>query len=63
MDHIIKALEEQEHQDPLIKQQVLSMIKASLKASSGQLKILKKTVENWKKLEWVVENIKDLLEN
>ena len=61
VDHMTRALEEQEHQDPLIKQQVLSMIKASLKTSSGQLKILKKTVENWNELEGVVEKIKDLL--
>ena len=60
---MIKALNVQEQQDPLIKQQVLSMIKNSLKASSGQLKILMKTIENWNELEGVVEKIKDLLEN
>ena len=42
---MLKALEEQEQWDPLIKQQVLCKIKDSLKSSTGQLKILTKTIE------------------
>ena len=60
---MLKALEEQEQRDPLIKQQVLCKIKDSLKVSTGQLKVLAKTIEKWHDLERVVERIKKMLEN
>ena len=44
VDYISKALEEQECQDPLMKQKVLTLIRDSLKSSSGQLKALKRTI-------------------
>ena len=63
VNHMLRALEEQEQRDPLIKQQVLCKIKDSLKASTGQLKVLTKTIEKWHDLERVVERIKKMLEN
>ena len=63
VNHMLKALEEHEQRDPLIKQQVLCKIKDSLKSSTGQLKILTKTIEKWHELERVVERIKKMLEN
>ena len=63
VDHMLEALDVQEQYDPLIKQQVLTIVKNSLKASTRPLKILMKTLENWNELDCVVEKIKDHLEN
>merc|ERR1711888_259293 len=63
VDYISKALTEQEHESPLVKQKVLDLVRDSLKSATGSLKALKKTVEGWNELENVIEKIKEVLGN
>ena len=63
VDYISKALTEQEHESPFVKQKVLDLVRDSLKSATGSLKALKKTVEGWNELENVIEKIKEMLGN